>query len=63
MDRRRGTNVLDTNGDTTTGSPVVPHLQTAQVTAIAGTNANQEWDVVKAGNCGDIPTNCTARHS
>jgi arabinogalactan endo-1,4-beta-galactosidase len=52
---QNGQNVLD--GSATT---VVQNPPTAGVFAIAGTNAAQEWDVMTAGNCGDIPANCTA---
>jgi len=58
-DQKHGVHVLDANGGTTPGSPVVGNTQTAQVTAITGTNASQEWDIITAGNCGDIPANCT----
>ena len=60
MDQRHGINVVDANGSTATGSPVVENPQTAEPTAITGTNANQEWDIMTAGNCGDIPANCTS---
>ena len=50
-----GAQVLD--GSATT---VVQNPPTASVFAIAGTNAAQEWDVMAAGNCGDIPANCAA---
>jgi hypothetical protein len=58
MDQKHGVHVLDANGDTTTGSPVSANSETAQATAIMGTNASQEWDIITAGNCGDIPVNC-----
>ena len=58
MDQKHGVHVLDANGDTTPGSPVSGNIQTAQATAIMGTNAGQEWDIITAGNCGDIPANC-----
>jgi hypothetical protein len=58
-DQKRGIHVLDANGNTTPGSPVLGNIQTAQPTAIAGTNPSQEWDIITAGNCGDIPANCT----
>ena len=54
LNRTNGFNVLEA-----TDSAVVQNLQSALVTAIAGTNANQEWDVVSVGNCGDVPANCT----
>jgi arabinogalactan endo-1,4-beta-galactosidase len=60
MDQRRGIGVLDTSGDTTPGSSVVENPPTVAATATSGTNANQEWDIMSAGNCGDIPANCTA---
>jgi hypothetical protein len=59
MNQVNGLNVLDTNGAATAGSLVVQNPQTAVVTAISGTNANQEWDIITVGNCGDIPVNCT----
>ena len=34
--------------------------QAADVFTITGTDSNQEWDILPAGNCGDIPANCTA---
>jgi arabinogalactan endo-1,4-beta-galactosidase len=48
-----GLNVLAASG-----AGVVQSPQTAAVTAIAGTDAGQEWDVLTAGNCGDVPANC-----
>jgi arabinogalactan endo-1,4-beta-galactosidase len=48
-------NVLDGSGDS-----VVQNPQSASVFSITGTNANQEWDILSVGNCGDIPANCTA---
>ncbi len=60
MNQSNGLNVLDVNGASTDGSPVVQNPQTATVTAVSGTNVNQEWDIITAGNCGDIPANCTA---
>ena len=59
-DQSNGVKVLDTNGGTTPSSPVVANPQTAKAIAITGTNANQEWDIMTAGNCGDIPANCTS---
>lgn len=50
-----GANVLDTDGAHVTQSP-----QSADVFAITGTDPNQEWDILPAGNCGDTPANCTA---
>jgi arabinogalactan endo-1,4-beta-galactosidase len=52
---QNGQQVLDGSAAT-----VVLNPPTAGVFAIAGTNAAQEWDVLSAGNCGDIPANCTA---
>jgi hypothetical protein len=60
MNQTNGANVLDANGATTAGSLVVQNPQTAGVTAISGTNASQEWDIMTAGNCADIPANCTS---
>ncbi|AEU37813.1 glycosyl hydrolase 53 domain protein [Granulicella mallensis MP5ACTX8] len=54
-----GINVLDNGGITTANSPVMQNSETADVTAITGTNASQEWDIMSVGNCGDIPANCT----
>jgi arabinogalactan endo-1,4-beta-galactosidase len=59
-DQSNGVNVLDTNGSAADGSPVVQAPRSADVFATSGTNADQEWDVLPAGNCGDIPANCTA---
>lgn len=59
MNQINGVNVLDTNGATTAGSPVVQNPQSVSPNAITG-NANQEWDIMTAGNCGDIPANCTS---
>jgi hypothetical protein len=50
-----GLNVLDGSG-----AAVVQAPQTAGIFSITGTNAAQEWDVLPAGNCGDVPANCTA---
>jgi arabinogalactan endo-1,4-beta-galactosidase len=55
MNRANGINVLDTHGTHVTRSP-----QATDVFAITGTDSNQEWDILPAGNCGDIPANCTA---
>jgi len=38
----------------------VQNPESASVFAITGTNANQEWDILPVGNCGDIPANCSA---
>ncbi len=57
--RTGGINVLDNDGVATPNSPVVQNSETAEVTAITGTNASQEWDILSVGNCGDIPANCT----
>jgi hypothetical protein len=50
-----GQQVLDGSATTAALSP-----PTAGIFAIAGTNPAQEWDVLSAGNCGDIPANCAA---
>ncbi|MGH9583618.1 MAG: RICIN domain-containing protein, partial [Bryobacteraceae bacterium] len=60
MNEANGLNVLAANGGATAGSPVVQSAQTAEATAIEGTNADQEWDIITAGNCGDIPAHCTS---
>src|SRR3954452_9978436 len=52
-----GLNVLDSTG---AGTSVVQSPETAGVFAVTGTNANQEWDVLPAGNCPDTPAHCTA---
>ena len=52
---RTGCNVLDG-----AAAAVVQSPPTADIFAITGTNAAQEWDVLPAGNCGDVPANCTA---
>jgi hypothetical protein len=50
-------NVLDSrNGGA--HSPIVQSPQSVSAEAVAG-NANQEWDIQSAGNCGDIAANCT----
>ena len=59
-DHSNGVSVLDTNGSSADGSPVVQHPQSADVFATTGTNADQEWDILPAGNCGDIPAKCSA---
>jgi arabinogalactan endo-1,4-beta-galactosidase len=51
-----GANVLDA----TAADAVVQNPATADVTAVTGTSANQEWDVLTAGNCGDVKLNCAA---
>lgn len=60
MNQVHGANVLDTNGATTSGSAIVQNPRSADVFATTGTNADQEWDVVAVGNCGDVPANCSA---
>jgi arabinogalactan endo-1,4-beta-galactosidase len=56
MNQMNGQNVLDSqNGGA--GGAVVQNPQSVSTEAIAG-NANQEWDIQSAGNCGDIPANC-----
>jgi arabinogalactan endo-1,4-beta-galactosidase len=60
MNQTNGLKVLDSGGSIVSGSPVVQNPQTADVFAITGTNANQEWDILPVGNCGDIPANCSA---
>jgi arabinogalactan endo-1,4-beta-galactosidase len=59
-DHSNGVSVLDTNGSTIDGSPVVQNHQSTGVFATTGTNADQEWDILPAGNCGDIPADCSA---
>lgn len=59
-DHSKGIEVLDTNGSSADGSPVVQNPQSADVLATSGTNADQEWDILPAGNCGDTPANCSA---
>jgi hypothetical protein len=59
MNQIHGANLLDANGATTSGSPIVQNPRSADVFATTGTNADQEWDVVAVGNCGDVPANCT----
>jgi arabinogalactan endo-1,4-beta-galactosidase len=56
MNQINGLNVLDSQNGSG-GSPVVQNPQTAGAEAITG-NANQEWDIQSAGNCGDVPANC-----
>jgi arabinogalactan endo-1,4-beta-galactosidase len=57
MNQTNGVNVLDTNGAAAAGSLAVQNPQAVSPDAITG-NANQEWDIMTAGNCGDIPANC-----
>jgi arabinogalactan endo-1,4-beta-galactosidase len=54
-----GTNVLDGGENAAPNSAVVQNPETAEPTAITGANANQEWDIMTVGNCGDIPAKCT----
>jgi arabinogalactan endo-1,4-beta-galactosidase len=54
-----GINVLDNAGATVAGSAVVQNPESVIPTSIIGTNANQEWDIMTVGNCGDVPANCT----
>ena len=42
----------------TSGGAVVQNPQSYSTDSITG-NPNQEWDIQSAGNCGDIPANCT----
>jgi hypothetical protein len=60
MNQKSGVNGLDTNGATASGSAVVQDPETVDALSNTGTNANQEWDVLPEGNCGDVPANCTA---
>jgi arabinogalactan endo-1,4-beta-galactosidase len=56
MNQMNGQNVLDSqNGGA--GAAVVQNPQSVSTEAIAG-NANQEWNIQSAGNCGDVPANC-----
>jgi arabinogalactan endo-1,4-beta-galactosidase len=57
MNQTSGLNVLDSQNGAPGGS-VVQNPQTGNADSTTG-NPNQEWDVQSAGNCGDIPTNCT----
>jgi len=59
---------LDSLGSTTPNSTVVQNPETVLVTTpglgssklVTPTgNANQEWDIMTVGNCGDVPANCT----
>jgi len=56
-----GVYVLDNLGSVTPGSAVVQNTQGSVPTTVpANTSfANQEWDIMTVGNCGDIPANCT----
>lgn len=56
MNQASGLNVLDSQGGAAAGA-VVQNPQSTSIEAIAG-NANQEWDIQSAGNCGDIPAKC-----
>lgn len=57
MNQINGVNVLDSQ-DGASGQPVVQNPQSESTDAITG-NANQEWDIQSAGNCGDVPAKCT----
>ena len=57
MNQVNGRNVLDSQGGAA-GGAVVQNPQSTSTEAITG-NANQEWDVQSAGNCGDVPAKCT----
>src|SRR5262249_20118272 len=59
MNQVKGVNVLDATGAAAPGGPVVQNPQGADVLATTGTDPAQEWDVLPAGNCGDVPANCT----
>ncbi len=57
MNQANGLNVLDSqNGGP--GDSVVQNPESVGSEAISG-DASQEWDIQSAGNCGDIPANCT----
>jgi arabinogalactan endo-1,4-beta-galactosidase len=57
MNQTNGLNVLDSqNGGS--GDAIVQNPERDSPNAITG-NPNQEWDIQSAGNCGDIPANCT----
>lgn len=60
MDQKSGLKVIDANAGDSSGNGVVLRPQVADATAITGTDAAQEWDILSAGNCGDIPANCTS---
>lgn len=57
MNQSSGLNVVDSLGGGA-GSAVLQNPQTFSTESIMG-NADQEWDLQSAGNCGDIPANCT----
>ncbi len=57
MNQSKGLNVLDSQNGVS-GGAVVLNPQSESTEAITG-NPNQEWDIQSAGNCGDIPANCT----
>jgi arabinogalactan endo-1,4-beta-galactosidase len=56
MNQLNGVNVLDSQ-DGASGQPVVQNPQSDSTDVITG-NANQEWDIQSAGNCGDVPAKC-----
>ena len=56
LNQTNGLNVLDSQNGAS-GGAVVQNPQSYSTEAITG-NANQEWDIQSAGNCGDIPANC-----
>lgn len=55
-----GVNVLDTEGSSTPGSPVVQNTQRSLPTTVPADTGypSQEWDIMTVGNCGDIPAKC-----
>jgi hypothetical protein len=57
LNQVNGLNVLDSQNGAS-GGAVVQNPQTDSTEALSG-NANQEWDIQSAGNCGDVPGNCT----
>ena len=57
LNQVNGLNVLDSQNGAS-GGAVVQNPQAESTEALTG-NANQEWDIQSAGNCGDIPANCT----
>ena len=57
MNQTNGLNVLDSQNGAS-GGAVVQNPQSNSTNSITG-NPNQEWDIQSAGNCGDIPANCT----
>ena len=58
QDQTDGIKVIDNLGSTKPDSPVAQNTESVVPFAIGETDANQEWDIMTVGNCGDIPVRC-----